>query len=321
MNKDYRIPETIKIVKENILKYMHPLGLSNRDCGSWCDREVGETILYTGCLYTTMEIVYSRGGLLEFVTSRPDKKVVPSLARSFMRLRPLYRRVLMKKSGKIYDIPAKALYILDKMGLEVGCLSNEPYVGVLLYELGFHEEFIGYIRRVYKIFLESGVKRIITIDPHTYEFLKYIYPMYIEDYNLEILNIIDLIVEGLRDGRLKPSENIERSKYVYHDPCHYSKSRYRKIIDEPREILSILGVDTLESMKSRENSMCCGGPIETYFSMLAKKVAEYRHQDLISTGADKIVVSCPICFSSLLSVSESETEVVDIIDIVYGGIK
>jgi len=321
MKGAYKLPESILIVRDNILRYMHPLGLSSKDCSSWCDGEPRETIIYSGCLYTTMEIVHSRGSILNMVTSTPDKKITPKLARIFMSLGPIYRRVISKRGGRIYDIPRKALAILNHMGLEVGCLPNEPYVGVLLYELGFHEEFREYVNRVYDVFKEYGVKRVVTLDPHTYELLKYIYPKYIDGYNLEILNFLDLILEGISSGRLKLKLGHENIRYVFHDPCHYSKSRYRKIVDEPRRILDSLGLEVVESRKSREDSMCCGGPIETYFSILAKKVAEARYGDLVSTGADKIVVSCPICLSSLLSVSDEESKVLDLIDLVYEGIE
>ena len=321
MSGSYKLPESILIVRDNILKHMHPLGLSSGECGSWCNGEPKETVLYSGCLYTTMEVVYSRGSLLNMVTSSPDKKLTPKLARVFMGLGPLYKMVISRRGGKIYDLPRKALEIVNHLGLDVGCLPKEPYVGVLLYELGFHREFEEYVNKVYRIFKEYGVRKVITLDPHTYEMLKYIYPKYIEGYDLEVLNILDIIIQGIRDGRLKIRMDSKDLKYVFHDPCHYSKSRYRKIIDEPREIISSLGLQTVESRKSREDSMCCGGPIETYFSMLAKKVAEARYKDLTSTGADKIIVSCPICLSSLLSVSRDESRIMDLIELVYEGLK
>lgn len=321
MRRAYELPESISIVRENIVNYMHPLGLSPEECGSWCNGEPKETILYSGCLFTVMEIVHSKGSLLNIVTSSPDKRFTPKLARLFMRIRPLYKAVISKKGGKIYDLPRKAMEILKHMGVDVGCLNKEPYVGVLLYELGFHRDFEKYVNKVYSIFKDYGVKKIITLDPHTYELLKYIYPKYVSGYDLEILNILDIIIEGLGDGRLKLRIDSGDLKYVFHDPCHYSKSRYRKIIDEPREVINSLGLKTVESRKSREDSMCCGGPIETYFSMLAKKVAEARYQNLISTGADKIIVSCPICLSSLLSVSDDESKIMDLIELVYEALQ
>ncbi len=321
MNSSYRLPESILIVRDNILKKMHPLGLSVSECGSWCIDDPKDTVLYGGCLYSTMEIVYSREALLHLVTSSPDKKLTPKLARMFMGLGPLYKIVVSKKGGKIFDIPRKALEVLKRMGMDVGCLKEEPYVGVLLYELGFHDEFKEYVNRVYQLFKKYGVKRIITLDPHTYELLKYVYPKYITGYDLEILNILDIVLQGLRDGRLTIGGVSKDLKYVFHDPCHYSKSRYRKIIEEPRKVMESLGLRTVESRKSGETSMCCGGPIETYFSMLARKVAEARYKDLVSTGANKIVVSCPICLSSFLTVSKDESKIVDLIELIYEGLE
>ncbi len=314
MKINITLPETIKIVRNNIVETMHPLRLKLSDCGDWCDREVKETILYTGCLYSTMEIIYSKGNLFSIITGTPDKSILPKIASKFMKLGPLYRKVIYKDGGRIFDIPRKALEILDKIGYDVGCLKEEPYVGVLLYELGFEKDFIEYSRKLVKLFRELGVKRIITLDPHTYEILKYVVPKYLDDFDIEIENILDIIYSAIIDNTLRIRGG---GRYVFHDPCHYSKSRFRKIIDLPRDIIKSAGGEINEILRSREKSMCCGGPIETYFSNMAKEVAKRRLQDLKSANADKIIVACPICYTSLASVSDNGDDIIDLIEFVY----
>ncbi len=306
------VPRNLRILRDNIVESMHIFRLPLRDCGGWCDGGKSDTILYSGCLYSTMEIVLKRGKFLDLVTKDPDRDVMASLASIFSRLGPIYRLFISVGDGRVKDLPRKAMEILRRIGVDVGCLKEEPYPGMLLYEFGFDEEFRVYANKVYEYLRGEGVKKIVTIDPHVYELMKYIYPEYVEGYDIEVVNYIDLVNEAIRDGRLrlrKPGYTV-----TYHDPCHYSKSRHRRIIEEPREVLRSSGAELIETFRRGRFSMCCGGPIETYFSRLSREIAKRRYRELRETGADKVVVACPICMVSFLSVGG---DAIDLIEFIY----
>ena len=310
------LPKTIELLRENILDSMHPFRLKNADCGIWCDRDPKPIILYSGCLYATMQIVLSKERILKMVTSNPDKSILVQLAAIYARLGPVYRRFMRVSRGRLVDIMYKAMKILERLGFEVGCLKDEPYAGMLLYELGFLEDFKEYVNKVYEIFKKHGVEEVITLDPHVYEALKYIYPEYIGNYDLKVHNFIDLVISAYDEGRIS-FKNVDGEKIVFHDPCHYSKSKYRRIIDEPRYLLRAMGYEIVEPMRTREMSMCCGGPIETYFSTLAREVAKRRLKELKSLGTKYVAVACPICLTSFLSVSEGSNQIMDLVELIY----
>ncbi len=306
------VPRNLTLLRDNVVETMHIFRLPLGRCSSWCDGEPGDTILYTGCLYQTMEIVLRRGRFLDLVTKDPDRDFMARLAKIFMSLGPVYRLFIDPGEGRVYDLPRKALSILRRLGYEVGCLREEPYPGMLLYEFGFDREFREYAARVYEYLRDRGVKRLVTIDPHVYELMKYIYPEYVPGYDLEVVNYIDLVLDALRDGRARlrnPGYSV-----TYHDPCHYSKSKHRRIIDEPREIIKSSGVEIREPLRTRRFSMCCGGPIETYYSRLSREIAKRRLSELRDAGGDKILVACPICLVSFESVGGRVMDLIEFLD-------
>jgi len=315
MQKNLKLPKTILLLRENILKTMHPLGLSSSDCSPWCEKNAKETILYTGCLYSTMQILLSKEKYITLLTADPDRDLMASLASFMVKIKPIYRKFIGVDGGRIIKIVEMALEILERIGIEVGCLKNEPYPGMLLLELGFLEDFKSYSFRVYKYLKEEGVKKIITLDPHVYELMKFVYPKYVPDYDIEVLNILDIILDAAEKGILRFKKSEET--ITYHDPCHYSKSEYRRIIDEPRRLLKLMGFKIVEPFRSRNLSMCCGGPIETYFSTLAREVAKRRFKELNKTGAKYVSVACPICLTSFLSISKDKSKILDIIELVH----
>ena len=311
-----KIPRSIELLKNNILDSMHPFRLELSNCGIWCRGEIKPTILYSGCLYSTMQIVLSKERFIELVTKDPSRDIFSIMASIYVKLGPLYRRFIRITQGRLIDIAAKAFEILNFIGYEVGCLKREPYPGMLLYELGYINEFKDYANRVYSILKEEGVKEIITIDPHVYELLKYIYPEYVDGYDLKIQNFLDIVIEAYRRGDIR-FKSVNGESIAFHDPCHYSKSSYRRIINEPRELLKAMGYTLKEPFRSREMSMCCGGPIETYFSTLAREVAKRRLKELKGVDSDLIGVACPICLTSFLSVSGEGYRIMDIIELIY----
>jgi len=126
------VPRNLTLLRDNVVDTMHIFRLPLGRCSSWCTGGSSETILYTGCLYQTMEIVLRRGRFLDLVTKDPDRDFMARLARLFMSLGPIYRLFIDPGDGRVYSLPGKALGILRRLGYEVGCLREEPYPTVSL---------------------------------------------------------------------------------------------------------------------------------------------------------------------------------------------
>lgn len=320
---DY-IPEILLLIRDQIMNYKNPLAMSKKVCTESCSEYVCsnncETILYTGCLFTTMGVVERIDFMLSKVTKNPAADFSIKLFKRFIgaggKLASKFR------NKELESIPRKAIEILRTIGDEVVCLDEEPYNGALLYDLGFHEDLIKYGEYLRDFFKERGVKKIIVMDPHTYDTFINVYRKEVDGFDFEIINIIDIIKNAIDEGKLELSYD-ESKTVTYHDPCHYSKSTERRIIEEPRKIIgSITNVELKEPLYTRNFSHCCGGPLEFIFHELSKEVADMRVNELLETNAEKIITACPICTITFRRVLKGEKgKVVDLIEFVYDAMK
>ncbi|WP_202079693.1 heterodisulfide reductase-related iron-sulfur binding cluster [Caldalkalibacillus salinus] len=168
------------------------------------------------------------------------------------------------------------------------------------------------------------VKKIVTACPHTYNTLKNEYPEF--GLEAEVLHHTELIVECLRDGRLKPSKTVDE-RITYHDSCYLG--RYNNIYELPREILkTIPGVDIVEMERNRERGMCCGagGGMMWLEETEGKRVNLERTEQALAVNPSVISSGCPYCLTMMndgtkaLEVEES-VQTKDIAEILLSAIE
>ena len=144
------------------------------------------------------------------------------------------------------------------------------------------------------------------------------YKSFTEEYGelqktgIRVLHHTQYIAELIAGGRLKTS--VVQTSYAYHDPCEL-----RGIYAEPRYVLS--HVATLTNAESREKDRvhCCGGSLANLALDTAAqtKIGTTVVRNLLATGAETIVTSCPQCKKSLQrSAGNDRTRVVDIAEAV-----
>src|SRR5271165_1741570 len=142
----------------------------------------------------------------------------------------------------------------------------------------------------------SGVKRIVTSDPHAFNALKHDY----KDIP-PVEHISQLIARQVKSGKIafNPIENGEQV-YTYHDPCYLG--RHNQVYDEPREVLdAIPGMKRVEMERSRDRALCCGGGglMLFYEPNEEERIGVLRARMAAEAGADVIVTACPFCMVNM----------------------
>ena len=142
----------------------------------------------------------------------------------------------------------------------------------------------------------SGVRRIVTADPHAYNALKHDY----KDVP-PVEHISQLIIREVKAGKIKfkPVEN-DNSTYTYHDPCYLG--RHNQIYADPRDVLdAIPGLKRVEMSRARDRSFCCGGGglMLFYEPKEEQRMGVKRVQMAAEAGANVIVTACPFCMVNL----------------------
>ena len=274
----------------------------------------GDAYLFTGGLYQLAPYIEAmvrfasmveKGGLVSGIASRLSST---SIGRGLARA---LARVDKARVERFNSIVRSIALALKGSGVSYAYSRRaDAYSGVILYDLGLEDLFVEHASKVYKSLRGEGARRIITIDPHTTLVMREVYPRYVDGYDLEVLNYLELLQPG-------PEERGGGSReIVIHDPCLYARNL--GIIEEPRRLLRGIGYRVREPRRARRMTYCCGGPIEALFPTLAKRVARTRMSELAAVGGS-IVVMCPICLANLSSVAPSGVDVRDLGELLGGS--
>ena len=143
---------------------------------------------------------------------------------------------------------------------------------------------------------KSGVKRIITNDPHAYNALKHDYK------NIPpVEHICQVIAREVKGGHLQLRPVQDRGNvYTYHDPCYLG--RHNDIYEDPRAVLdAIPGLKRVEMKRCRDRSFCCGGGglMLFYEPKEEQRMGVLRVRMAAEAGANVIVTACPFCMTNI----------------------
>jgi Fe-S oxidoreductase len=279
----------VPVNKEIIYKWAFDLNLPRN----------GEIYLYTGGLYQLIPYINSTVEYLSIFATMKNSEVFMKILNRLIDINPNIISSLIQADKKqikeSYEILKNITELILKVQTNVSYLyEDDIYSGVLLYDMGLDDYFSRQASTVYKNFLKRGVKKVIVIDPHTTYILKEGYPRFIDNFNLEVINYIELLSSNKIE--LKKS-NI---KVTIHDPCYYS--RYNNIVEQPRMLLRLKGIEINEVKRSKRNTFCCGGPLEAFSPKFSHDIAKVRIEEL-SKKSNIIVTMCPICKANLSRVN------------------
>ncbi len=141
----------------------------------------------------------------------------------------------------------------------------------------------------------SGVRRIVTSDPHAFNALKHDY----KDVP-PVEHVSQLIAREVKSGKIKFQPAEDGKVYTYHDPCYLG--RHNQIYDDPRNVLdAIPGLKRVEMKRSRDRSFCCGGGglMLFYEPKEEERIGVKRVRMAAEAGANVIVTACPFCMVNI----------------------
>ncbi|MBZ5650535.1 MAG: 4Fe-4S dicluster domain-containing protein [Acidobacteriia bacterium] len=198
---------------------------------------------------------------------------------------------------RIQSIGRATAKILDHVGEDFGILGTaEKDSGHEVRRFGEETLFMALRDHNAEAIKATGVKRIVTADPHTYNALKHDY----KDMP-PVEHISQVIASEVKSGKIKFNavEN-GNNVYTYHDPCYLG--RHNQVYDDPRDVLdAIPGLKRVEMSRSRDRSFCCGGGglMLFYEPKEEQRMGVKRVQMAAAAGANVIVTACPFCMVNI----------------------
>ncbi|MCD4718112.1 MAG: (Fe-S)-binding protein [Desulfobacterales bacterium] len=203
-----------------------------------------------------------------------------------------------------YDERAKKIAatvgsLLVKAGVSLGILGEkETCDGNEVRTLGESGLFQLLAEQNIESFKKHGIKKIITLDPHSFNAFKNDYPGLGGEF--EVYHYTQVLAQLIRSGKIDLKEY--KAKVTYHDPCYLG--RHNGEYKAPREILkSIPGLELIEMERNGENAFCCGGGGGNFFTDILgggeDSPNRIRTIEALDTGAGIIAVACPQCAKML----------------------
>ena len=220
---------------------------------------------------------------------------------------------------RIIQITQSAARLLAAAGVDFGVLGKlEKDSGHEARRFGEEMLFQSLKEENTEAILASGVRRIVTADPHAYNALK-------KDYKglPPVFHISEMIAEAVRSGKIRLNGNGDAGKiYTYHDPCYLG--RHNNMYDIPRDVLdAIPGIQRVEMEKSRDRSFCCGGGglMLFYEPIEEQRMGQLRVEMAKAAGANVIVTACPFCMVNMedaikTSGLEGQMEAIDLVELI-----
>ena len=145
--------------------------------------------------------------------------------------------------------------------------------------------------------VKSGVKKIVTIDPHAYHTFKNEYTDF--GLDLEVFHHTEVLSQLIKEKRLLPKFSLNE-RVTFHDSCYLG--RYNEIYNQPRNILkAIPGIDLIEMERTRDNSMCCGagGGLMWMEEQSGERINVARTEQALEVEPSMITSGCPYCLTML----------------------
>ncbi len=189
-----------------------------------------------------------------------------------------------------------SIRLLNFLDITPVVMGEERCCGHDLLWSGDQENFETLCRLNYQEFQAAGVKRVVVSCPECYQVLSGYMPQVIEGFDLEVILLMDLVGEQVRQGGVSFKPLARR--VTFQDPCRLG--RMADHVRQPRFLLEQIPRLTLGEMASHgRGSLCCGNSAFVNCDAYSKRIQVTRLKEAEATGADMLVTACPKCMIHL----------------------
>jgi Fe-S oxidoreductase len=220
---------------------------------------------------------------------------------------------------RMQEIGRATATVLSRAGADFGILGKkEKDSGNEIRRFGEEMLFQTMKEMNTEAILDSGVKHIITADPHAYNALK-------NDYQglPPVEHISQFIARNVKSGAIRlKNANGDGKVYTYHDPCYLG--RHNDVYEDPRTVLDAIGgLRRVEMERCRDRSFCCGGGglMLFYEPEEDQRMGVLRVEMAAKAGANVIVTACPFCLVNIedaikVAGMEGKMEAIDLSELI-----
>jgi len=207
--------------------------------------------------------------------------------------------------------------LLEKLNISYIYDDDEISDGTIPLDLGMEEIAKELMKTNFNKISEHNFKKLIVLDPYSYQGFKEEYPRYGLIFECEIMHYSEYL-EGLLD-RINVARTNDKLKYF--DPCRLGRGM--GIYEAPRNILKkLFGADEIDFFKNREQSWCCGGYISLFDEGIANQLSSDIIRDFMDYGSGVLISACPLCLNNLKKACKNNRiKIYDILEFISLNIK
>ncbi|MGW8376620.1 (Fe-S)-binding protein [Streptomyces sp. ODS28] len=192
------------------------------------------------------------------------------------------------------SVPRAVAQVLQLAGVDFGLMREQWCCGGPAAEMGYRDQARRFAEHNLADWRASGTRRVLVLDPHDYVTFTEDYAAYFgEDFDIEVVLVVELLAELIADGTLTPSVPVERT-VTYHDPCRLNKRK--GVWEEPRAILrAIPGLAFRDVDRVTQWSYCsgAGGGLPVEKPELTARISASRMEKAAELEVDTLVSACP----------------------------
>lgn len=188
--------------------------------------------------------------------------------------------------------------LLNQAGAPFVSWEDEPASGAEMADLVGHvAETVAVAEPLVERIRESGVKKVVCVDPYQTKALRHDYPAWGRELGMRVETATEFLADLVRKGKLRPGRT-PLADATYHDT-----SRLARDLEETepaRELLRAMHIDIREMFLNRTNTRDCGDVIMAGHSpRIGALLAAGRWEDVRRCGATCVVAPCPNSYLQL----------------------